>query len=75
MFIYFPILPWVDKTVSRVLTGSCSESENKLFLPAAVAVSLKLMQKCQTEEQKTHSNRRVRRFVWPSFCHIVIGLR
>ena len=48
--------PRIDKMVSCVVTDSCSESEDTLFLATAVVVSLEFTQQSQTKEQKTHSN-------------------
>ena len=46
-------LPCIDKTVSCVVIDSCPESEDKLFLPAAVTVSLKFTQ--QSKERTEDS--------------------
>ena len=48
--------PRTDKMVSCVVMDSRSKNENKLFLPAAIAVSLELTSQSQTKEQKTHPN-------------------
>ena len=55
----------IDKMVSRMATDSRCESEDKLFLPAATAMSSEFSQQSQTNKQKTHSNRRVRHIVRP----------
>ena len=59
--------------VSCVVTD-LSLSKDKLYLPAADAVSLVFTQQNETKEQKTYLNQRASHFVWSLFSSLSLSL-